>query len=338
MLSSERLQQILDRFPRLTVGLVGDLFLDRYFHVNPRMKVRSLETRLEAYQVDGIRNSPGAMGTVMNNLASLGVGKLVPVTVIGDDGHGADLMRQFDERRVELSHVILDSKRLTPTYLKPLKLDAEGSWRELNRFDVRTCAPLSGGTAHVLCEHLREVFEATDGLIVIDHVGEPNWGVVNDGVRSLLRSLAREQPQKLIFIDSRRHLGEFRAGCLKGNEFEVTATAEPGTGPPDPSSATRMLARQTGRTAWCTLAERGMLYARPDGPAVHVPAFSVDGPLDVVGAGDAATGGIVASLLGGADDEEAATVGNLAASITVTQLATTGTATPLQMMERLSPA
>jgi sugar/nucleoside kinase (ribokinase family) len=56
--------------------------------------------------------------------------------------------------------------------------------------------------------------------------------------------------------------------------------------------------------------------------------------MDVVGAGDAATSGIVTSLLAGATPVEAAAVGNLVASITVQQLGTTGTARPAQVAQR----
>jgi len=38
-----------------------------------------------------VRSYPGAAGTVMNNLVALGVGRVVPVTVIGDDGEGFEL-------------------------------------------------------------------------------------------------------------------------------------------------------------------------------------------------------------------------------------------------------
>ena len=64
------------------------------------------------------------------------------------------------------------------------------------------------------------------------------------------------------------------------------------------------------------------------------PAYAVRGPIDIVGAGDAATSGIVASLLAGADELAAAAVGNLVASITVQQIGQTGTATPELVGER----
>ena len=87
-------------------------------------------------------------------------------------------------------------------------------------------------------------------------------------------------------------------------------------------------------TLYCTRGELGILIADPAQPVVSVPGYPVSGPVDVVGAGDSATSGIVAALLAGATSTEAATVGNLVASITVQQLGTTGTATPPQVIER----
>jgi sugar/nucleoside kinase (ribokinase family) len=67
---------------------------------------------------------------------------------------------------------------------------------------------------------------------------------------------------------------------------------------------------------------------------VHVPGYPVSGPVDIVGAGDSATAGIVSALLAGASAIEAAAMGNLVASITVQQLGVTGTASPEQVLAR----
>ena len=128
MITLERLTAILQAFPRLTIGQVGDLFLDRYLEIEPGVEEYSIETGLEAYQVARVRNSPGALGTVMSNLAALGVGQMKPVTVIGDDGHGYDLVRELESLPVDTAHVLRANDRLTPTYTKPLKPDPDGQW------------------------------------------------------------------------------------------------------------------------------------------------------------------------------------------------------------------
>src|SRR5437870_3637609 len=93
MLDSSLLERILATLPRLRIGVLGDLFLDRYLDLDARLTETSIETGLEAYQVVGIRACPGAAGTVVNNLAALGVGTIVPISVIGDDGAGLELRR-----------------------------------------------------------------------------------------------------------------------------------------------------------------------------------------------------------------------------------------------------
>src|SRR6516164_69375 len=84
-------EQILARIPALTIGVLGDLFLDRYLDIDPALTEPSLETGLDAYQVTQVRSNPGAAGTVINNLVALGVGKVSVVAVIGDDGEGHEL-------------------------------------------------------------------------------------------------------------------------------------------------------------------------------------------------------------------------------------------------------
>ncbi|HUE75124.1 MAG TPA: PfkB family carbohydrate kinase [Pirellulaceae bacterium] len=334
MITHERLESILGSLPRLTIGLVGDLFLDRYLEIEP-VEELSIETGLEAYQVAKVRNSPGALGTVLNNLAALGVGLLVPVTVIGDDGHGYDLLKEVRKLPVDPTQIICSPRRLTPTYTKPLKPDASGMPRELNRIDVRTRQALSDDETRLLGERITQVFHSSDGLIVLDQIVAPEQGVINVMVRSLLCDLAEQHPEKLIFVDSRANLQKFQRGTLKGNLSEIAGRVDDDENPVAAATcAAAALSRKTGCPAFCTLGDRGILVTRPGDEPTLVPGVRIAGSVDIVGAGDAATSGIVASLLAGADELEAATVGNLVASITVQQLGTTGTATPEQVRAR----
>ena len=77
-----------------------------------------------------------------------------------------------------------------------------------------------------------------------------------------------------------------------------------------------------------------MLVSDPE--LTRVPGVKLEGPIDSTGAGDSATAGTVSALAVGATLPEAALLGNLVASITVQQLATTGTASPRQLLPRLA--
>src|SRR5947209_5709960 len=91
MLTDSRLEHILSHIPRLSVGVLGDLFLDRYLDIDPGLTELSLETGLDAYQVVRVRSTPGAAGTVINNLVALGVRRVDAISVLGDDGEGYEL-------------------------------------------------------------------------------------------------------------------------------------------------------------------------------------------------------------------------------------------------------
>src|SRR5918912_452877 len=90
-LASSRFEELVAGFQDLRVAVVGDFFLDKYLLTDPGLSEVSIETGLEARQVVEIRRSPGAAGTVTNNLAALGVGQICAIGVIGEDGEGFDL-------------------------------------------------------------------------------------------------------------------------------------------------------------------------------------------------------------------------------------------------------
>lgn len=347
MIDLDRVQHVLRALPRMRIALVGDLFLDRYLEIDPEIRELSVETGLEAFQVTHVRNCPGALGTVMNNLASLGAGALLPVTVVGDDGQAHDLLQALRALPAEVDYVLREAGRMTPTYTKPLKRDESGLWRELNRLDLRNRAPLAADAESRLLQALDAAWAQADGLIVLDQVNEEGWGVVTPRVRERLRELAQSHPDKLMFVDSRRHIGRFEAGILKPNLAEcLAALGEPPTsevaGPTPGLRAAEALARRTGRTVFCTLGSEGVAVAehqeQSDVRVAHAAAYPAPGPIDPVGAGDSATAGIVASLLAGARAAEAAEFGNLVASITIQQIGTTGVATPDQVTARWAAA
>src|SRR5437868_3572729 len=91
MLTNSLIEQILTALPQRRIGLIGDLFLDRYLDIDGSLTEPSIETGLAAYQVTRVRSNPGALGTIINNLVALGVGEICPITVLGDDGEGYEL-------------------------------------------------------------------------------------------------------------------------------------------------------------------------------------------------------------------------------------------------------
>ena len=336
-MDEQRLHALLAQFPNTHVLVVGDYFLDFYLDIDRRLSETSLETDLEAYQVVRVRSSPGAAGTVTSNLRALDV-QVTALGVIGEDGMGYELLRGLQARGVEAGPLIRVADRFTPTYTKPMMREPGGRIHELNRLDIKNRQPVPPDVEEQIVARLRALIDRLDGIIVADQVQERNCGVITDRVRDELASLALAHPEVVIAADSRVRIGEYRHITAKPNAREATLALHPDLADAEIDRGTAQacaneLCRRNGRPVFLTVGADGILVFDRD-EMTHVPGIRVDGPIDIVGAGDSTMAGILSSLCCGATNAEAALVGNLVASITIQQIGTTGTATREQVMNR----
>jgi rfaE bifunctional protein kinase chain/domain len=337
MLTAETIDHILDRLPRLTIGVLGDLFLDRYLDLDAALTEPSIETGLDAYQVVNVRSYPGAAGTIVNNLVALGVGRVIPIAVIGDDGEGYELRQALDRMpTVDSVAVLSASGRRTPTYTKPMLCAAGQPPRELNRLDIKNHTPTPPEVEERLLDHFHPRWYELDALIVLDQVSEPDCGVVTADIRSALESLTAVQPQRFVLADSRERIRMFRRMAIKPNLAECLRAlgVSDAAGPAEWNRHLNGLANKLDRPVFCTRGHLGILLAEPTAEVATIPGYPVAGPIDPVGAGDSTSAGIACAVAAGATFADAAAFGNLVASITVQQIGTTGVATPQQVRQR----
>jgi len=338
MLTTELIERVLSTIPQRTIGVLGDLFLDRYLDIDPDLDELSVETGKIAYQVVKVRSYPGAAGTVINNLAALGVGRICPIAFIGDDGEGYELRQALKLLpAVDQGGMFSVPDRRTPTYTKPMR-DKE----ELNRLDIknRTQTPVEAESR--IIELLEEAWPRLDALIVLDQVSEEDCGVVTRRVREHVALLGEGEPDKFVLADSRERIGEFRNVAVKPNENECLAAAW--SVPPRSYDRDHrahgpfLLATLVAGPVFLTLGQHGMaIVLKPVGAGrerIYIPAYPVSGPIDIVGAGDSCSAGITCAMVSGLTHEQAAAFGNLVASITIQQIGVTGTATPEQVRAR----
>jgi rfaE bifunctional protein kinase chain/domain len=342
-MTPQRLDEILSHIPSLRIAVVGDYFLDKYLVTDPALSEPSVETGLEARQVVEVRCSPGAAGTVTNNLSALGVGTIHAVGVIGEDGEGYELLRGLQATGVDTKSLLQTRERFTPTYTKPMVRKADGEV-ELERLDIKNRSPLSVNVERSLIDellgHLNPSMDRPpmNAIIIADQVTERNCGVITDRVRNAVADMALKQPQVVFFADSRVRIGEFSGVMIKPNKFEAAHALSPHHAEEvtveQASAFGRVLAARNGQTVFVTVGEEGILVCSPE-KCEHVTTLSTDGPVDIVGAGDSATAGIVTALCAGASATEAAFIGNLCAAVTIRKLGTTGTASPEELKARL---
>jgi sugar/nucleoside kinase (ribokinase family) len=149
--------------------------------------------------------------------------------------------------------------------------------------------------------------------------------------------LALRYPRVVFAADSRARIGLFQHVIVKPNTREATLAVRPDwTGEINlelVKESGAELFRRNRKPVFLTVGAQGILLFT-EASCEHIPAVPVSGEIDIVGAGDSVMAGIMSALCSGAEPDEAALLGNLVASITIQQIGTTGTATPVQVREQ----
>ena len=175
-----------------------------------------------------------------------------------------------------------------------------------------------------------------DAIIPLDQVDIAETGVVTQRVLEAVREVTAKHPQLLILADSRRSLRGFPPVSFKMNAAELGLFfAASGTMAVEEIKAKALsLSAQNGKHVFITMSERGMIGAY-EGKVELVPTLPLRDEIDIVGAGDSVTANLTAALSAGASVRETLEVAQLAASVVIHQLGTTGTANAQQMSELL---
>jgi rfaE bifunctional protein kinase chain/domain len=330
-------ENLLKEFPKKTILVLGDFFLDRYLEIDAALDEPSLETGLTAYQVVGTRLSPGAAGTVANNLKALGVGHVIALGVGGEDGHGLELQKVMAQRQINASQMLWSSRRVTPTYTKPMYME-RGTERELNRLDFQNHTKLPQDLEDELVRRLWRLAETVDGVHIMDQVQREGLGTVTPRVREELVEISNKYPDLPILADSRANIHSFQAISIKINIHEAVEAAGIEAKMLDYDTAVAagsILTKRLGHPVYVTMAEKGLLVVE-ESRVTHISGVPVSEPIDPVGAGDSVSAAIISALAAKASPVEAATLGNVTASIVIQQLGTTGTASPSEVLQQLA--
>ena len=220
LVNADRFQEITSRYAELRIAVVGDYSCDRYLEIDPTKQETSIETGLPVHNVTNVRSQPGASGTIVNNLAALGIGEIWPVGFCGVDGEGFELRHALKQLPgVKMNHFIESSDQRTFTYCKPLVIKADQPPRELSRLDSKNWDPTPSELQDQLANAVRILAAQVDAMIVLDQMDEPETGVVT---RNLLAAIDEIRNQTLVIGDSRRGLKHWPHIIYKMNANELT--------------------------------------------------------------------------------------------------------------------
>ena len=320
-----------DLFGRLDgcrVAILGDFCLDVYWEADMRLSELSRETPHFPLPIVSERLSPGGAGNVAANVLALRPREVVCLGVVGDDWRGKALVELLGGLGAEVSGLLVDDARQTNAYIKPLRRGVSEVVYEDPRLDFANYAPLSAATEARLLSALDAVAARADVLCVSDQL---TYGCVTPAVRERLAELGSAGLR--IVVDSRDRIGLYRQVMVKPNELEASRALEL----PETADAAALavvaqrLENRTGRPCVITRGEQGCLVAE-EGRVTAVPARRVTGEIDFCGAGDTFLSALACMLAAGASVTDAAEIANVASSVTIRKLRTTGTASREELL------
>ena len=324
------LEHLLNAFPGIAVGVIGDFCLDVYWEIDNTIREVSIETGREPTAVRTERMAPGGAGNVALNLAALGVGRVEVFGAIGEDPYGRELLRLLGEAGIDTPGLLPIPERHTHLFVKPLTDGEEGGRIDIGNYNV-----LGEEPADRLLDAVGRRLGSVDAWIVNQQFIAGS-GVHTPPFRTALTAMLRGAGTEKIFVDSRDHAADFPGFVRKMNHREVMSSCRSEgieTGAGAIRGAASALAARWGTPVVVTRGELETLVVRPDGIA-EVPCVSGEGgAFDPVGAGDTFIAALAAASAAGGSLEEGAELGNLAAGVTVGKTGQTGTASPAEILE-----
>lgn len=329
--SRTRLQEILNRFPSVRVGVVGDGCVDIYWEADMTKSVLSRETPHYPLPILQERFSLGGGGNVAANIKSLGVSRLSFVTCVGTDWRERIFRDLMEQQEISYADVLQSAKRVTPAYCKPLRHGISDVVYEDPRLDFSNYESLCRMDEDRFLERLHAAADSSDVLAVSDQL---EFGCITPRIRDALCAIARNMP---VVVDSRERIGLYRHAIIKPNEVECGQITRAPASSADLKQHLPQIAKQlrehTCQNAVLTLGDRGAAWIQEKTVSL-IPAVPVSGPVDFVGAGDSFLAGFCCAIASGATGEEAVEIANLTACVTIQKIGTTGTATASELLNQ----
>ncbi len=334
-LSEQQLNDILTKASKVKIGLIGDLCLDIYWKADMTRSELSRETPHFPLPVVEERMSPGGGGNAGANIAALRPGRVEAIGVIGDDWRGKALLSELKNRGIGDANLVVTGEVVTNAYCKPIRMGISHVEYEDPRLDFCNYKPLPASAEKALLANLDRAVKDLDVLCVSDQL---LFGCITPAVRQQIMKYAASGLK--VIVDSRDKMREYKGVIMKPNEIEAWRVIQDTNLPQADNLNTYVetaekLAKINGAPVCMTLGANGCLFSNGS-MTTHVNAYPVEPPIDIVGAGDTFLAAFGVALGAGVDPVLAASFGNLASSITVKKIGTTGTASPEEMKTRLA--
>lgn len=325
MTDTRTLKALLESQGSPRVVIVGDLILDRY--VSGDVRRISPEAPIPVLAAHTSELRLGGAGNVAANLRAMDA-EVEIVGIVGDDEHGRDMCRLFEQQSIGTEGVLVDSSR--PTIGKTRMLSGV---QQMLRVDWEDARPIDGDALVRMLAAVPAAIARADAVVLSDY----GKGALSDEVLRAAIGAARDRGVPVLVdpkgADFSRYAG---ATLVTPNRKE----AEEALGRPIatldelPAAADDLIRVGELDVAVITLGADGIFFRSADGAAEGRVPTQARAVFDVTGAGDTVVAHLAFHLGAGASLEEAVSLANHAAGIVVAKLGT-HSVTRTELLDRL---
>ena len=303
----KKLLDVLEKFRRTHLLVVGDLMLDRFVwgdveRISPEAPVPVLRVISESLRLGGAAN-------VIHNVRSLG-GRVTACGIIGRDDAGKAILHSLRRLGVSTAGVIRAGGFQT---IQKTRIIARPRHQQIVRLDRESEDGLDEKLLKRICQFVMERIGRYDGMIVSDY----GKGVIHEQLLNLIAEAAGKNGYVCIIDPKKQNYGRYRKPTLiTPNKDEASEASNiPIHDERSLIAAGEKLVRLwQAKAVLITRGAEGMSLFRPRHRPRH---FSTEGRelFDVTGAGDTVVAVCGLALASGAYYEDAAVTANLAAGL-----------------------
>ncbi len=307
-MKAARLKELLRRFSRTEVLVVGDLILDEFIWGG--VERISPEAPVPVVWVERESAMPGGAANVAVNVQALG-GQARLLGVIGRDPAGERLRQELKDRGLSTEGILVDPTR--PTTVKTRVI---AHHQQVVRIDREKLHELGVPLLRDLLEFARQRVPRAGGVIIEDY----GKGLIRPALLKPVIGLAKRL-NRVIAVDPKEENFSLYRGvtALTPNKKEASLAAKlPIRDQKSLVAAGRKIIQALKPEALLiTLGEEGMaLFGRDGKDPVRIPTVARE-VFDVSGAGDTVIAAFTLARAAGASFLEAATLANAAAGVVV---------------------
>ncbi len=304
---------IFDSFQDVTVLVIGDVMLDRYWWGS--VSRISPEAPVPVVRMDHMTLAPGGAANVAANVAGLGA-KTNLVGVIGDDSEASLLPDVLRSVRVSDEYLISVSGRHTTTKTRVIAHS-----QQVARIDQETTAILTADAEQEIIDRLETLIDEANTVIVSDYAK----GFLSDTLLRRVIAFANTKGTPVLVDPKGKDYSKYRsASLLTPNRREAAdaCSLEEDDQQVVDVAGQKLLRDLDLKSVLITQGEDGMTLFQQDSEPHHLQTVARE-VFDVTGAGDTVIACLGVALGSGAGLLEAAAIANAAAGLVVEQVGTT---------------